>query len=408
MDNYFSLETVADVLSKSKFTIESWQRSGKLIPELNPSKYNKPYSLKQLLIFDEFRDLFSSKWNLEEKIKPLKDYHLIELFAGAGGLALGLEMAGFKSILLNEKEKVACNTLKTNRPNWNVVNDDICNVDFSPYKNKVDLLTGGFPCQPFSYAGKKLGLNDIRGTLVFQMIRAINEIQPKVFLAENVKGLKTDDNGKTLASIISFIEESGYTIIENHIYKTMMYKVPQKRERLILIGVRNDLVSKFKFERPSYYYRILTVRDALYKGELYDTDVPLSIGQKYPKRKEEIMNFVPEGGYWRDLPLDLQKEYMKGSFGLAGGKTGMARRLSFDEPSLTLTCSPAQKQTERCHPIENRPLTTREYARIQTFPDDWDFKGSANQIYKQIGNAVPVNFAATLGRSIIKMLNSAS
>ena len=120
------------------------------------------------------------------------------------------------------------------------------------------------------------------------------------------------------------------------------------------------------------------------------------------------MSFVPEGGYWRDLPLDLQREYMKGSFGLAGGKTGMARRLSFDEPSLTLTCSPAQKQTERCHPIENRPLTIREYARIQTFPDDWIFKGSANQIYKQIGNAVPVNFASALGRSIIRMLNNAN
>ena len=238
------------------------------------------------------------------------------------------------------------------------------------------------------------------------MIRAINEIRPKVFLAENVKGLKTDDNGKTLASIISFIEQSGYVLIENHIYKTMMYKVPQKRERLILIGVRNDLVGKLIFERPSYYHRILTVRDALCKGELYDTDVPISIGQKYPKRKEEIMSFVPEGGYWRDLPLGLQKEYMKGSFGLAGGKTGMARRLSFDEPSLTLTCSPAQKQTERCHPVEDRPLTTREYARIQTFPDDWIFKGSANQIYKQIGNAVPVNFASALGRSIIRMLNN--
>lgn len=375
MDNYFSLETVADILSKSKFTIESWQKNGKLIPELDPSKYDKPYSLKQLLVFDEFKELANSKWDLEEKIKPLKDYQLIELFAGAGGLALGLEKAGFKSVLLNEKEKVACETLKSNRPNWNVINDDICNVDFSSYKNKVDLLTGGFPCQPFSYAGKKLGLNDIRGTLVFEMIRAINEIQPKVFLAENVKGLKTDDNGKTLASIISFIEQSGYTLIENHIYKTMMYKVPQKRERLILIGVRNDLVDKLIFERPSYYHRILTVRDALCKGELYDTDVPSSIGQKYPKRKEEIMSFVPEGGYWRDLPLDLQKEYMKGSFGLAGGKTGMARRLSFDEPSLTLTCSPAQKQTERCHPVENRPLTTREYARLQTFPDDWIFKG---------------------------------
>ena len=100
----------------------------------------------------------------------------------------------------------------------------------------------------------------------------------------------------------------------------MMYKGPQKRERLILIGVRNDLVDKLIFERPSYYNRILTVRDALCKGELYDTDVPLSIGQKYPKRKEEIMSYVPEGGYWRDLPLDLQKEYMKGSFNLAGGK----------------------------------------------------------------------------------------
>lgn len=408
MDNYFSLETVADILSKSKFTIESWQKSGKLIPELDPTKYDKPYLLKQLLIFDEFKELANSKWDLEEKIKPLKDYQLIELFAGAGGLALGLEKAGFKSVLLNEKEKVACDTLRANRPNWNIINDDICNVDFSSYKGKVDLLTGGFPCQPFSYAGKKLGLNDIRGTLVFEMIRSINEIQPKVFLAENVKGLKTDDNGKTLASIISFIEQSGYTLIENHIYKTMMYKVPQKRERLILIGVRNDLVDKLIFERPSYYYRILTVRDALYKGELYVTDVPISIGQKYPKRKEEIMSFVPEGGYWRDLPLDLQREYMKGSFGLAGGKTGMARRLSFDEPSLTLTCSPAQKQTERCHPIENRPLTTREYARIQTFPDDWVFKGSANQIYKQIGNSVPVNFASALGRSIIRMLNNAN
>lgn len=408
MDNYFSLATVADILSKSKFTIESWQKNGGLIPELEPSKYDKPYSLKQLLIFYEFKELANSKWDLEEKIKPLKDYQLIELFAGAGGLALGLEKAGFKSVLLNEKEKVACDTLRTNRPNWNIINDDICNVDFSSYKNKVDLLTGGFPCQPFSYAGKKLGLNDIRGTLVFEMIRAINEIQPKVFLAENVKGLKTDDNGKTLASIISFIEQSGYTLIENHIYKTMMYKVPQKRERLILIGVRNDLVDKLIFERPSYYNRILTVRDALCKGELYDTDVPLSIGQKYPKRKEEIMSYVPEGGYWRDLPLDLQKEYMKGSFNLAGGKTGMAKRLSFDEPSLTLTCSPAQKQTERCHPIENRPLTTREYARLQTFPDDWIFKGSANQIYKQIGNAVPVNFASALGRSIIRMLNNAN
>ena len=96
---------------------------------------------------------------------------------------------------------------------------------------------------------------------------------------------------------------------------------------------------------------------------------------------------------------------MQGSFYLGGGKTGMARRLSWNEPSLTLTCAPAQKQTERCHPSESRPLTVREYARIQTFPDYWSFQGSMSAQYKQIGNAVPVNLALALGRSLIRLLN---
>lgn len=115
---------------------------------------------------------------------------------------------------------------------------------------------------------------------------------------------------------------------------------------------------------------------------------------------------IPPGGYWRELPLDIQKEYMKGSFHLSGGKTGMARRISWDEPCLTLTCAPAQKQTERCHPDETRPFTVREYARIQTFPDDWIFEGSMTSQYKQIGNAVPVNFAEEIGKSVVKTLNA--
>ena len=114
---------------------------------------------------------------------------------------------------------------------------------------------------------------------------------------------------------------------------------------------------------------------------------------------------VPQGGYWRDLPIDIQKEYMKKSFYLGGGKTGMARRMSWEEPSLTLTCAPAQKQTERCHPDETRPFTVREYARIQTFPDDWQFVGSITQKYKQIGNAVPVNLASAVGEEIVRFLN---
>jgi DNA (cytosine-5)-methyltransferase 1 len=106
------------------------------------------------------------------------------------------------------------------------------------------------------------------------------------------------------------------------------------------------------------------------------------------------------------LPLKIQKEYMLKSFYLGGGKTGMARRMSWDEPCLTLTCAPAQKQTERCHPDETRPFTVREYARIQTFPDTWKFMGSLTSQYKQIGNAVPVNLAHAIGIEIIKTLNA--
>lgn len=405
-NDFFSAEVVADVLSVSKQNLKSWMKNGKLIPALNPLEHAQPYHKEQLAHFPEFQTIFESEWEEEEKIRPCKEYKLVELFAGGGGLALGLEQAGFKSVLLNEIDKDACKTLRFNRPNWNVVEGDIANLDFNQWQGKIDLLTGGFPCQAFSFAGKRLGFEDVRGTMVFEFARAIKEIQPKVFLAENVKGLLSNDNGRTLETILGIIDELGYTLIEKDIYKALFYKVPQKRERLILIGVRKDLVDKVNFQRPSPYKRVLTLKDALQAGELYSTDVPQAPGQQYPLRKQEILHHVPEGGYWRDLPLDLQQEYMQGSFFLGGGKTGMARRLSWDEPSLTLTCSPAQKQTERCHPSETRPLTTREYARIQTFPDEWIFQGSVSSIYKQIGNAVPVNMAAAIGRSIVKLLNS--
>ncbi|MEX7563733.1 DNA cytosine methyltransferase, partial [Stenotrophomonas maltophilia] len=132
--------------------------------------------------------------------------------------------------------------------------------------------------------------------------------------------LAENDGGKTLETIISILEEIGYEIVEKDIYKALFYKTPQKRERLIIIGVRKDLVGQANFEKPSPYHRILNLRDAFKAGELYEDDVPESISQKYPQRKAEIMSHVPEGGYWRDLPLELQIEYMKGSFHLGGGK----------------------------------------------------------------------------------------
>jgi DNA (cytosine-5)-methyltransferase 1 len=399
--NQISLELLADILSLPKRSIESKVKKGEIIPCNSTGLID----LDQVSHYPELQKLANSKWDEEQQSKPNRNYSLVELFAGGGGLALGMEKAGFESILLNELDKHACKTLKHNRPEWNVVEGDISNIDFTKIEQDVDILTGGFPCQAFSYAGKSLGFEDIRGTLFFQMARAIKETQPKVFMAENVRALLTHENGRTLDVIKNVIDELGYVLIEPKIVKAIFYKVPQKRERLILVGIRKDLAGKGQFHWPSSYKRVMTLKDAFYAGELYETDVPESEGQTYPERKREIMAQVPQGGYWRDLPDDLQREYMKGSYFLGGGKTGMARRLSLFEPSLTLTTSPAQKQTERCHPIETRPLQVREYARIQTFPDNWEFKGSLTAAYKQIGNAVPVNMATALGKSLVRLLN---
>ena len=163
------------------------------------------------------------------------------------------------------------------------------------------------------------------------------------------------------------------------------------------MAVRNDLKMPFMFPKEKNY--TISIREAI-------KDCPKSAGQEYPEKKKKILELVSPGGYWRDLPVKLQKEYMGASFYMGGGKTGMARRLSWDEPSLTLTCSPAQKQTERCHPDETRPLNVREYARIQTFPDSWNFHGSTASQYKQIGNAVPCNLGYHIGKCLIAMLEN--
>ncbi|EFB2831057.1 MULTISPECIES: DNA (cytosine-5-)-methyltransferase [Escherichia] len=400
----FSLSEVADILGVSKETLRRWDTAGKLVSQRNDENNYRFYKKEQLKNFEQAQFLFKSQWSDETKISN-NVYTVLELFAGAGGMALGLEKAGLKSVLLNEIDSHACKTLRKNRPEWNVVEGDVSQVDFTPYRNTVDVLAGGFPCQAFSYAGKKLGFEDTRGTLFFEFARAAKEINPKVLLAENVRGLLNHDDGRTLETIKNIITDLGYTLFEPRVLKAIFYKVPQKRERLIIVAVRNDLADGIDYEWPSSYNKILTLKDALKKGELYDSDVPESEGQKYPKRKAEILSMVPPGGYWRDLPEDIQKEYMLKSFYLGGGKTGMARRLSWDEPSLTLTCAPAQKQTERCHPEETRPLTVREYARIQTFPDDWVFEGPMSAKYKQIGNAVPVNLSFAVGKSVVHLLD---
>lgn len=405
-ESTFNIDEVSNLLDVSIPKLLIWQKNGKLVPFTYDSHGNAMYSKKQLNEYTIANDVFESKWDDEINVKPLRSFNSIELFAGAGGMALGFEKAGVHHELLNEIDKHCCNTLRKNRPDWNVIEGDISQINFTSYENKIDIITGGFPCQAFSAAGKKLGFEDTRGTLFFEFARSIKEVQPKIFVGENVKGLFHHDNGKTLDVIKETIKELGYTLIEPRVLKAMYYKVPQKRERLFLVGIRNDLaihLNEFKF--PSPYKKVLTLTEAFKKGELYNNDVPSSLGDEYPKRKKEILDFVPQGGYWKDLPDDLQREFMQGSYFLGGGKTGLARRLSMSAPSLTLVCSPSMKQTERCHPLETRPLTIRESARIQTFPDDWEFMGPKSQAYKQIGNAVPVNLAWSIARSVVDFLN---
>lgn len=399
-----SINNLSDLSGVSRATVESWIKKGRFIPH-SGNDGKRYFYLDELTEIDEVKRMLNTNWEAEKMVVPKCQFKSVELFAGAGGLAIGMEKAGFHHVLLNEMDHYACETLRNNRPNWNVVEGDIHDIDFTPLKGKVDFLSGGFPCQAFSYAGKRLGFEETRGTLFFELARAVKEIQPKVFMGENVKGLLEHDNGRTMDTIKSVIGELGYTLLDPHVLRAIQYDVPQKRERLILIAIRNDIAPYVHFRWPDVCDCLRTLRDAFQKGTLFETDVPNSPGQKYPDGKRKVMELVPEGGDWRNLPENVARDYMKGSYGLGGGKTGMARRLAMDEPSLTLTCAPAQKQTERCHPLETRPLTIREYARIQTFPDDWQFSGTLSAQYKQIGNAVPVNLSWALGRSLIRLFN---
>lgn len=338
--------------------------------------------------------------------KLLLTINNIELFAGAGGMALGLEKAGFEHVLLNEFDKNACKTLKKNRPKWKILEQDIKDVNWKEHINtQVDLISGGFPCQSFSHSGKRLGLEDTRGTLFYEFARCIKSVQPTCFLAENVKGLLTHDNGKTIELIIKTFEELGYYVFKPLLLNSNNYEVAQKRERIFLFGVKKGLKEYFTFDNIPKF-KPLVLKDVLLSGDYYPNKNKETLGHNYSKSKKDYFDLIPEGGNWKSLPLDLQKKYLGNMFESGGGKTGILKRLSFNEASVTILTSPSQKQTERCHPTETRPLTIRETARIQSFPDNWIFEGSVSSQYKQIGNAVPVNLAKNIGLYIYNQIEN--
>lgn len=389
-----TLQEALKICGISANLIRQWEKK-KLIRSEVLESGSKLFVLEELLKLQGQ----SESLNSEAKFHILKaenptTFSVIELFAGCGGMALGLENAGLQTKLLVEIDRDCVNTLQLNRPNWNVIRDDVAKIDFTPYRDTVDIVAGGFPCQAFSYAGYGKGFEDTRGTLFFEFARCLEEVRPKIAIAENVRGLIGHQKGKTLSIILKTLDNLGY----HSAYKLLSSQfldVPQKRERVIIIATRKDLKIRPVYPQEKNY--TISLRQAL-------QNCPPSPGIQYNSRKKAIMERIPRGGNWRDLPLDIQKAYMKNSFYREGGRTGFAKRLSWNESALTITCSPAQMQTERCHPEETRPLTVREYARIQSFPDDWQFSGSTSSQYKQIGNAVPVNMAYHIGKCAIAML----
>lgn len=396
--NLMTVTVASRALNVSADTIRRWNKLG-LIKALRDKNNRRLFNMEEIKRLQN--KLSGGDGGCEYRVLECEESYAeatcIDLFAGGGGTALGFHNAGITHVMLNEIDNNAALTLSNNsdahKLNWNVLARDVRELDFSVYKGAA-IIQAGFPCQAFSYAGKSMGFEDTRGTLFFEFARAIKAIQPKIAIGENVRGLVKHDGGKTLSTMLRVLDELGYEV-NFRVLRAQYLDVPQKRERLIIFAVRKDLHMPILFPRERDYF--ISMRQAL-KG------CPESEGQAYPKRKAEIMKMVPEGGNWRDLPEDIQREYMKGSFYLTGGRTGMARRMSWDQPCLTLTCAPAQKQTERCHPTETRPLTVREYARIQTFPDDWIFSGKMTSQYKQIGNAVPVNLGYHVGRCVLASL----
>lgn len=390
-EEWLTVHGAAQRLSVSSDTIRRWSKKG-LITARKGAHGERLFSISEIRRLSDKAGQQVHSYVIPRA--PKSGLTSIELFAGAGGLALGLHNAGIQSQLLVDNDRDCALTVGANRPKWKYHCGSVSEIELRDFRGEVDIMAGGFPCQAFSFAGNKRGFEDARGTLFYDFARLIDQVKPRLVLGENVRGLLNHDSGNTLKVMTRILNDLGYRVAFR-VLRSQFLDVPQKRERLIIFGLSREVDADIQFPVEKDY--IISLREAL-RG------VPTSPGMVYTRKKARIMSRIPEGGYWRDLPDSLQREYMGASYFLGGGKTGMARRLAWDEPSLTLTCNPAQKQTERCHPEETRPLSVREYARLQCFPDEWQFAGSVASQYRQIGNAVPVNLGYHLGLAIRSML----
>ena len=381
-----------------------------------------------------------------QKVRQIHKPSVVSLFTCGMGLDLGFEKAGFDIRYTNDITSFACSTISANRPRVHCDEGDIthirseeivCRSRLGP--EGPDVVIGGPPCQSFSTAGRRRGLRDKRGAALLEYIRIISDLRPKFFVFENVPGLlsaakdhvpfydrqpgmkltKAQEYGSVFAEIMSLLRKLDGYKVEWRKINAADYGVPQKRIRLVLIGSRvvdpalviDDLAKSAKFADPKKAAAAgrrpwRTLRDAL--DGLEDNEKE---HVEFP-RWGTYLKHVPPGGCWVDLPKRLVRRAMKGAAdsddprkrGKQGGRRGFYRRLSWDAPAPTLVVSPAQFGSCICHPDEERPLTVREYARVQGFPDSWDFIGSTAQKYRMVGEAVPIDLARAVASAVKKHL----
>lgn len=354
----------------------------------------------------------------------------ISLFSGAMGLDLGLEQAGLKAIACVEIDKDAVATIKQNRPNIPVLDKSVQEVTAEELRqisslgtSNLDLLAGGPPCQSFSVFGRRKGIQDLRGQMIFEFVRLVDELRPHVFLMENVRGLlsspvvaKKDfdprtmdpwvkEKGSLLRLLLEKFNDIGYRV-DCFVVNAVNYGAPQIRERILLIGNRHGLFEPFP--EPMYSNRsqdklppFKTLREVIGDGFID----PCSEVMNFSKRKLKYLAMVPPGGNWRSLPEDIQRESMGKSWYLKGGRSAYWRKLSFDFPSPTVVTMPNHAGTSMCHPSELRAISVGEAAAIQEFPIDWLFSGNTSSKFRQIGNAVPVRLGRIAGEVIVRLLD---
>lgn len=393
---------------------------------------------------------------MKKKLEELRTYNVISVFSGAMGLDIGIEQTSrFRLVACIEKETAFCNTIRANRdagrldPDLKIFEGDIQGIDpldvlkeTGLEHGQVDLLVGGPPCQSFSTAGRRRTTQDPRGTLLWQFLRYVEVLRPRFFLMENVRGLlsaalqhrpiaeRPEKGGSPLdrdempGSVVRLFAEDleGMEGASYHAdcfeVNAVNYGAPQLRERVLFIGNRyNDLVD---FPNPTHGPTTKnngqqslsdelqpqlrpwsTLGDAI--GELND---PGDIIMDFSPRKKRFLSLVPPGSNWRSLPVEVQQESMGRAWHAKGGRSGWWRRLNFDLPCPTLVTMPNHAGTSLCHPTETRALTLREYALVQEFPPDWEFRGTPSEQYAQAGNAVPVRLGKVAGNVIVAHLDA--